>query len=122
MEEQQYKLNLLDEGIYLFAQEQVNLLGEQLIKGSFEDVLAYANELKDNASFIGEGELEAIYAEKLIDIEEEKWFLLIDKELPYYQIIHTLATEKYTLPTNKEAYSGRLDLIFQRIIEIERHN
>jgi hypothetical protein len=122
MEEQQYKLNLLDEGIYLFAQEQVNLLGEQLIKGSFEDVLAYANELKDNASFIGEGELEAIDAEKLIDIEEEKWFLLIDKELSYYQIIHTLATGKYTLPTNKEAYSGRLDLIFQRIIEIERHN
>ena len=115
-----YKLTLLDEGIYFFAKEDVKLLGTELINDSFAAVLAYANQLKNDTPFVGEGELTIVESESLIDINHIDWYLLIDKETPSkYQIVRTSNDIPYTLPTNCESLKGSLDHIFEKIIELE---
>lgn len=120
MEAQLYRINLIDDGIYLLALAEIKYLGTELIVGTFEGVLAFLNDLKENTQNKGEGELVAVDSSELTDIIESKWFLVIDKEVSSkYKIIQTSGNEVYSLPTNQQVFSGSLDYIIERIIELE---
>ena len=113
-----YKLNRIeDTDIFFLAQEDVELLGEDLIIGTFEEVKSFAETLKQDANDVGEGEFTPIQNPtlELTNITDAKWYLL---ELPdRYQIVRTDGKNTYNLPTNISSNSGygSLDSIFQKI-------
>ena len=113
-----YKLNRIeDTDIFFLAQEDVELLGEDLIVGSFEEVKSFAETLKQDANDVGEGEFTPIQNPtlELSNITDAKWYLL---ELPdRYQIVRTDGENTYNLPTNILSNSGygSLDSIFAKI-------
>jgi hypothetical protein len=113
-----YKLNRIEyTDIFFLAQEDVELLGENLIIGSFEEVKSFAETLKQDANDVGEGEFTPIQnpALELSNIIDAKWYLL---ELPdRYQIVRTDGESAYNLPTNISSNSGygSLDSIFAKI-------
>lgn len=115
-----YNLNKVDTNNFAIALEDATMIGENIVNGSIEEVMQYLNDFKDNASEQGEGELVLVESNDLINITIAKWYLLIDKEVQSnYMIILTSNDELYSLPTNKEAYSGSLGNILQRINELE---
>jgi hypothetical protein len=113
-----YKLNRIeDTDIFFLAQEDVKLLGENLIIGSFEEVKSFAETLKQDATDLGEGDFTPIQnpITELTNITIAKWFLL---ELPNrFQIVRTDGENVYNLPTNITNNSGygSLDSIFAKI-------
>ena len=113
-----YKLNRIeDTDIFFLAQEDVKLLGENLIVGSFEEVKSFAETLKQNANDIGEGEFTPIQNPtlELSNITIAKWFLLELSDR--FQIVRTDGESVYNLPTNISSNSGygSLDSIFAKI-------
>lgn len=116
-----YKLNRIeDTDIFFLAQEDVKLLGENLIIGSFEEVKSFAETLKQDANDTGEGDFTPIQNPtlELTNITDAKWYLL---ELPdRYQIVRTDGENIYNLPTNvTNSGHGSLDNIFTKITELE---
>jgi hypothetical protein len=118
-----YQLNRIkDTDIFFLAKESVTgVLGENLIAGSFQEVLGLANTLKYDANDVGTGDLVSIVnpLTELTNITDAKWFLLIMADR--YQIVRTSGTEVYNLPTNVLEGSGQgsLENIFQKIIQLE---
>ena len=117
-----YILNRIeDTDIFFLARETVKLLGENLIKAEFSQVLAFASTLRDSAIDAGEGDLVGITNPlvELTNILNAKWYLLIFTDR--YQIVRTSGTESYSLPTNVLEGSGQgsLENIFNKIIELE---
>ena len=118
-----YKLNRLeDTDIFFLAKENIELLGENLITGTFSQVLSLASTLKDNAvGTLGEGELIDIDNPviELTHITNANWYLLIMSDR--YQIVRTSDTDVYNLPTNilEGSGQGNLEHIFEKIIERE---
>ena len=117
-----YILNRIeDTDIFFLARETVKLLGENLIKAEFSQVLAFASTLRDSAIDAGEGDLVGITNPlvELTNILNAKWYLLIFTDR--YQIVRTSGTESYSLATNVLEGSGQgsLENIFNKIIELE---
>lgn len=117
-----YKLNRIeDTDIFFLAQDDIDLLGELIIQGSFNEVLEVANQLKSNANDIGVGDLVSINNPviELSNISNANWYLLILEDR--YQIVRTSEETIYNLPTNIKAGSGKgsLENIFNKIIELE---
>ena len=110
-----YKLNRIeDTDIFFLAKEDIKLLGETLITGTFQEVKSYAEILKQEAEFIGEG-FTIVNTQDLINIDTERWYLL--ELLDRFQIVKTDGKNIYNLPTNISNNSGygSLDSIFQKI-------
>ena len=117
-----YKLSRIDEtDIFFLAGDSVKLLGETLVTGTFQEVLAVAETLKDTAVDVGSGELVSIENPvlELTNITDARWFLLVLNGR--YQIVRTSGAEVYSLPTNALEGSGQgsLESIFNKIIELE---
>jgi len=113
-----YKLNRIeDTDIFFLAQEDIKLLGENLIIGTFNEVKSFAETLKQDANDIGEGDFTLIQdpALELSNITIAKWFLLELSDR--YQIIRTDGQNTYNLPSNISNNSGygSLDSIFAKI-------
>lgn len=116
-----YKLTRIeDTDIFFLAKEYVELLGENLIIGSFEEVLGVASTLKSAANDVGAGELIGFTDAKieLTSITDAKWYLLVMADR--FQIVRTDGIVPYSLPTNILEGSGRgsLENIFNKIISI----
>jgi hypothetical protein len=116
-----YKLNRIqDTDIFFLAKGNIELLGENLITGSFQEVLGLASTLRNDANDIGTGDLVAITDAKieLTSIINAKWYLLAMTDR--FQIVRTDGLTPYSLPTNILAGSGQgsLENIFNRIIQI----
>ena len=117
-----YKLNRIeDTDIFFLANENVELLGENLIVGEFSQVLGLASTLKDDANDVGEGDLVYIVnpLTELTSITDAKWYLLVMADR--YTIVRTSGTQPYSLATNVLAGSGQgsLESIFAKIVELE---
>jgi hypothetical protein len=117
-----YKLNRIEgTDIFSLAKESVELRGENLIVGTFSQVLGLAINLKDDANDVGTGDLVGIVnpLTELTNITDAKWFLLVLTDR--YQIVRTSGTEVYSLPTNilEGSCQGSLENIFNKIIELE---
>lgn len=114
-----YKLNRIEgTDTFFLAKEGVELLGENLITGTFNEVLSLANTLKTNAIDLGSGDLHKVAPIELSNILDVKWYLLVLSDR--YQITRTSGTEIYNLPTNfLSAFEGSLDAVFQEIINLE---
>jgi len=118
-----YILNRIEQtDIFFLAKESVtDVLGKNLIIGTFPEVLGLASTLKADANDVGVGELVSIVnpLTELTNIIDAKWYLLIMADR--YQIVRTSGTEVYNLPTNVLEGSGQgsLENIFNKIIELE---
>lgn len=113
-----YQLNRIeDKDIFFLAKENIELLGDNLITGTFNQVLSLAATLKANAADLGSGDLQQVAPIELSNITDTKWYLLISSDR--YQIVRTSGIEPYNLPTNCLPFEGSLDVIFQKIIELE---
>jgi hypothetical protein len=115
-----YKLDRIeDTDIFYFTKDSVKAVGTTLIQGSFNQVLAVATTLKNNANDIGTGvSVRVINANNLTDITNAKWYIIfLDSNLSNLniQIVRTSGAEKYSLPTNFETYQEPLINIFTRI-------
>jgi len=113
-----YKLNRIeDTDIFYFAESERGCLGETLIKGTFYEVLAVAESLKDEAIDIGSGSSVKIENPLfLTDIVDAKWYIIfLASDL--IQIVRTDGQQTYSLPTGFECYQEPLNDIFNRIIE-----
>jgi hypothetical protein len=116
-----YKLNRIqDTDIFFLAKENIELLGENLITGSFQQVLGLASTLKNEANDVGTGDLVGITDAviELTSIADANWYLLVMTDR--FQIVRTDGLTPYSLPTNILAGSGQgsLENIFNRIIQI----
>lgn len=115
-----YQLTRIQEtDIFFLAKEGVKLLGENLITGTFQQVLGLASTLKNDANDIGTGDLVQVQsAIELTNVIDARWFLLVKSDR--YQITRTSGTEIYSLPTDYiEALQGSLENIFNKIIQLE---
>jgi len=116
-----YKLDRIeDTDIFYFTKNNIKTVGTTLIQGSFNEVLAIAQTLKNTAVDVGAGESVTVdSAIALTNILNAKWYILIlDSNISslHVQIIRTSGTEKYSLATNAEAaYQEPLINIFTRI-------
>ena len=109
-----FQLNRIEgTDIFFLAKENIKLLGETLIAGTFDEVKSYAEILKQEAEFVGEGFTIIENTQDLINIDTERWYLL--ELLDRFQIIKT-GDVIYSLPTNYIAAAyGSLDKIFNFI-------
>lgn len=116
-----YKLNRIeDTDIFFLSKSEINLLGETIAQGTFQEVLAVAETLKADAVDVGAGALVTVEnpVTDLVNITDAKWFLLAMSDR--YKIIRTSGTEPYSLSTNcLFAMQGSLENIFAKIIELE---
>jgi hypothetical protein len=111
-----YKLNRIEEtDIFFFASENRKCQGETLVKGSFYEVLAVAELLKNDAVDIGTGDSVKVDNPLfLTNIVDAKWYVIfLGSDL--IQIIRTDGITPYSLPTGFEAYQEPLNDIFLRI-------
>jgi hypothetical protein len=117
-----YKLNRIEgTDIFFLSNSSIKTLGETLTAGTFQEVLAVAETLKDTAVDVGSGDLVSIENPvlELTNITDARWFLLVLSDR--YQIVRTSGNEVYNLPTNALEGSGQgsLESIFNKIIELE---
>jgi shikimate kinase len=115
-----YKLDRIEyTDIFYFTKDSVKAFGTTLIQGSFNEVLAIATTLKNNANDIGTGgSIRVTNANNLTNITNAKWYVIfLDSNLSNLniQIVRTSGAEKYSLPTNFETYQETLQDIFTRI-------
>ena len=116
-----YKLDRIENtDIFYFTKDNVETVGNTLIQGSFNEVLAVAQTLKDDANDIGSGDsIEINLAAEMTNILNAKWyviFLNVNPSALFVQIVRTSGAEKYSLPTNfVAAYQEPLNNIFTRI-------
>ena len=113
-----YKLNRIeDTDIFYFAKGNVKCLGNTIVQGTFDEVLAVAEQLKSEAKDPGTEDTTKIENQTaLIDIQSAKWFVIfLSNDL--VQIVRTPGNVVYSLPLGLECYEERLELIFERIIK-----
>ena len=113
-----YKLNRIENtDIFYFAKSDVKCLGDTIIEGTFDQVLAVAEQLKNEAKDPGTDDTTKIENQTaLIDIESAKWFVIFLSD-DLIQIVRTPGDVVYSLPLGLECYEERLELIFKRIIK-----
>ena len=118
-----YKLNRIEDTdiFFLSKNKDIEMLGETIAEGNFNNILAVAEELKKEAQFTGSGDLVYIKnpANELSDITIENWYLLELEDR--YQIVKTDGQNIYNLPTNIKSNTahGSLENIFKKVIELE---
>ena len=113
-----YKLNRIeDTDIFYFAKSDVKCLGDTIVQGTFDEVLAVAEQLKNEAKDPGTEDTTKIENQTaLIDIQSAKWFVIfLNNDL--LQIVRTPGDVVYSLPLGLECYEERLELIFERIVK-----
>ena len=98
-----FKLDRIkDTDIFYFTNSMIQTVGETLVEGTFNEVLAVASSMKDSAADVGTGGSVAIEtALGLTDIIDAKWYVLIlntNMNTLRIQIVRTSGTEKYSLP------------------------
>ena len=113
-----YKLNRIENtDIFYFAKSDVKCLGDTIIEGTFDQVLAVAEQLKNEAKDPGTDDTTKIENQTaLIDIQSAKWFVIFLSD-NLIQIVRTPGNVVYSLPLGLECYEERLELIFKRIIK-----
>lgn len=118
-----YKLNRIEDTDIFFLSKNIDIemLGETIAEGNFNNILTVAEELKKEAQFTGSGDLVYIKnpVNELSDITIENWYLLeLDDR---YQIVKTDGQNIYNLPTNIKSNTahGSLENIFKKVIELE---
>lgn len=113
-----YKLNRIEgTDIFYFAKSDVKCLGDTIIEGTFDEVLAVAEQLKNEAKDPGTEDTTKIENQTaLIDIQSAKWFVIFLND-DLVQIVRTPGNVIYSLPLGLECYEERLELIFERIIK-----
>ena len=113
-----YKLNRIeDTDIFYFAKGDVKRLGNTIVQGTFDEVLAVAEQLKNEAKDPGTEDTTKIESQTaLIDIQSAKWFVIFLSD-NLVQIVRTPGDVVYSLPLGLECYEERLELIFERIIK-----
>jgi len=113
-----YKLNRIeDTDIFYFVKGNVECLGDTIIQGTFDEVLAVAEQLKKEAKDPGTEDTTKIENQTaLIDIQSEKWFVIFLSD-NLVQIVRTPGDVIYSLPLGLECYEERLELIFERIVK-----
>ena len=113
-----YKLNKIeDTDIFYFAKSDVECLGDTIVQGTFDEVLAVAEQLKNEAKDPGTDDTTKIESQTtLIDIESAKWFVIFLSD-DLIQIVRTPGDVVYSLPLGLECYEERLALIFERIVK-----
>ena len=116
-----YKLNKIeDTDIFFFGKETDNLLGENLITGTFNQVLSFASQMKNDAVDVGTGDLVDIAdpVTELSNIMTSDYYLL-QRPDGVFQITRPDGLVPYSLPTNVTlAAKGSLENIFKKIIGI----
>ena len=113
-----YKLNRI-EGTdnFYFAKGDVESLGDTIVQGTFDEVLAVAEQLKNEAKDPGTEDTTKIENQTaLIDIQSAKWFVIFLSD-DLVQIVRTPGDVVYSLPLGLECYEERLELIFERIVK-----
>ena len=113
-----YKLNRIEgTDIFYFVQGSVRCLGDTIIEGTFDEVLAVAEQLKNEAKDPGTEDTTKIENQTaLIDIQSAKWFVIFLND-DLVQIVRTPGDVIYSLPLGLECYEERLELIFERIVK-----
>lgn len=113
-----YKLNRIEgTDIFYFAKGNVQCLGDTIVQGTFDEVLAVAEQLKNEAKDPGTESTTKIEEQTaLIDIQSAKWFVIFLND-NLVQIVRTPGDVMYSLPLGLECYEERLELIFERIIK-----
>ena len=113
-----YKLNRIEgTDIFYFAKGNIECLGDTIIEGTFDEVLAIAEQLKSEAKDPGTEDTTKIENQTaLIDIQSAKWFVIFLND-DLVQIVRTPGDVIYSLPLGLECYEERLELIFERIIK-----
>ena len=113
-----YKLNRIEgTDIFYFAKGNIECLGDTIVQGTFDEVLAVAEQLKNEAKDPGTEDTTKIENQTaLIDIQSAKWFVIfLNNDL--LQIVRTPGDVVYSLPLGLECYEERLELIFERIVK-----
>ena len=113
-----YKLNRIEgTDIFYFAKGDIECLGDTIVQGTFDEVLAVAEQLKNEAKDPGTEDTTKIENQTaLIDIQSAKWFVIfLNNDL--LQIVRTPGDVVYSLPLGLECYEERLELIFERIVK-----
>ena len=113
-----YKLNRIeDTDIFYFTKGDIKCLGDTIVQGTFDEVLAVAEQLKNEAKDPGMEDTTKIENQTaLIDIQSAKWFVIFLND-DLVQIVRTPGDVIYSLPLGLECYEERLELIFERIIK-----
>ena len=113
-----YKLNRIeDTDIFYFVKGDVKCLGDTIGQGTFNEVLAVAEQLKNEAKDPGTEDTTKVENQTaLIDIQSAKWFVIFLND-DLFQIVRTPGDIIYSLPLGLECYEERLELIFERIIK-----
>ena len=113
-----YKLNRIEgTDIFYFSKGNIKCLGDPIVQGTFDEVLAVAEQLKNEAKDPGtEGTTKIENQTALIDIQSAKWFVIFLSD-NLVQIVRTPGNVVYSLPLGLECYEERLELIFKRIIK-----
>jgi hypothetical protein len=113
-----YKLNRIEgTDIFYFAKGNIECLGDTIVQGTFDEVLAVAEQLKDEAKDPGTEDTTKIENQTaLIDIQSAKWFVIFLND-DLVQIVRTPGDVLYSLPLGLECYEERLELIFERIVK-----
>jgi len=113
-----YKLNRIEgTDIFYFAKGNIECLGDTIIEGTFDEVLAVAEQLKNEAKDPGTEDTTKIENQTaLIDIQSAKWFVIFLND-DLVQIVRTPGDVVYSLPLGLECYEERLELIFERIVK-----
>lgn len=113
-----FQLNRIeDTDIFYFAKSNVQCLGDTIIQGTFNEVLAVAEQLKNEAKDPGTEDTTKIENQTaLIDIQSAKWFVIFLND-DLVQIVRTPGDVVYSLPLGLECYEERLELIFERIVK-----
>lgn len=117
-----YKLNKIEDvDVFYFCEESQKTLGETLVVGTFNEVLIYASQLKDEAVDAGAGNLVDIVNPllELSNIMSTDYYLL-QRPDGVFQVTRPDGLTPYSLPTNAQlSAKGSLENIFAKIIEIE---
>jgi hypothetical protein len=113
-----FQLNRIEgTDIFYFAKGNVQCLGDTIVQGTFDEVLAVAEQLKNEAKDPGTESTTKIEEQTaLIDIQSAKWFVIFLND-NLVQIVRTPGDVMYSLPLGLECYEERLELIFERIIK-----
>ena len=123
-----FKLNRIEEtDIFYLAAINAPCQGETLISGTFEEVFAYATQLKDDGADVGTGDYKEVNDADLTNVSTAKWFLIdlnnlfqttdltVIQQTGVLMIVRTNGVDSYSLPTGRYSTTGTLTEIFTRI-------
>ena len=112
-----FKLSRIeDTDVFHFSRAGIKTPGTVLIEGTLDEVLAVANDLKETATDLGEGDSTTITDQfSLLSIMDAKWYVsFINDDLVL--IVRTPGDKPYSIPMGQESYQEPLEDIIQRIV------